>query len=201
MNRTALALITAASLALPATSANADIIVFSGTFSGLQEFPPNASPGTGLVTVTVDDVLNTMTVDAAWANLLAPTTVAHIHCCAPLGAGAGVATSVPTFPGFPAGVQSGTYNATFDMTLASSFNPAFVTAQGGTTASAFNALLNGMLTSNAYFNIHTSQFPGGEIRAQLSPVPEPSTWAMLLFGFAAVGLTFRRARRKVAAIA
>lgn len=201
MNRTALALLFAASLALPATSAGASILTFSGSFSGTQEFPANASTGTGLVTVTIDDVLNTMTVDAAWANLLAPTTVAHIHCCAPLGANAGVATSVPTFPGFPAGVTSGTYANTFDMTLASSYNPAFVTAQGGTTASAFNALINGMLTSNAYFNIHTSQFPGGEIRAQLSPVPEPSTWAMLLLGFAAVGLTIRRARRKVAAIA
>jgi hypothetical protein len=201
MTRTALALILAASLSLPATSANAAIIVFSGSFSGTQEFPPNASPGTGLVTVTVDDVLNTMMVDVAWSNLLSPTTVAHIHCCAPLGTNAGVATGVPTFPGFPAGVTSGTYNATFNMTLATSFNPAFVTAQGGTTASAFNALINGMLTSNAYFNIHTSQFPGGEIRAQLSPVPEPSTWAMLLLGFAAVGLTIRRARKRIAAVA
>ena len=201
MNRTALALILAASLALPATTAGANIIVFSGNFSGTQEFPSNASPGTGLVSVTIDDVLNTMTVDAAWANLLAPTTVAHIHCCTGLGANAGVATGVPTFPGIPAGVTSGTYNATFDMTLASSWNPAFVTAQGGTTASAFTALINAMSASNAYFNIHSQQFPGGEIRAQLSPVPEPSTWAMLLLGFAAVGLTIRRARRRVAAIA
>lgn len=201
MNRTALALILAASLALPATTAGANIIVFSGNFSGTQEFPPNASPGTGLVSVTINDVLNTMTVDAAWANLLAPTTVAHIHCCTGLGANAGVATGVPTFPGFPAGVTSGTYNATFDMTLASSWNPAFVTAQGGTTASAFTALINAMSASNAYFNIHSQQFPGGEIRAQLSPVPEPSTWAMLLLGFAAVGLAIRRARRRVAAIA
>jgi hypothetical protein len=201
MSRTALALIAAASLSLPATSANSAIIVFSGTFSGAQEFPANASTGTGLVTVTVDDVLNTMTVNAAWANLLAPTTVAHIHCCAGLGANAGVATSVPTFPSFPAGVTSGTYTNTFDMTLSSSYNPAFVTAQGGTTASAFSALINGMSTSNAYFNIHSSQFPAGEIRAQLSPVPEPSTWAMFLLGFAAVGLTIRRARKKIAAIA
>jgi hypothetical protein len=200
MNRTALALITAASLALPATSANANIIVFSGNFSGTQEVPPNASPGTGLVIVTVDDVLNTMMVEAFWSGLLSPTTVAHIHCCAPAGTNAGVATAVPTVPGFPAGVLSGTYTNTFDMTALSSYNPAFVTAQGGTATSAFSALLDGMLTSNAYFNIHTSQFPGGEIRAQLSPVPEPSTWAMLLFGFAAAGVALRRYRKRIAAL-
>ena len=134
MNRTALALILAASISLPATMANANIIVFSGNFSGAQEFPANASTGTGLVTVTVDDVLNTMTVDAAWANLLAPTTVAHIHCCARLGANAGVATGVPTFPGFPAGVHERNLFRYLRHDAGASYNPAFVTAQGGTTA-------------------------------------------------------------------
>jgi outer membrane lipase/esterase len=33
------------------------------------------------------------------------------------------------------------------------------------------------------------------INAQLAPVPEPSTWAFMLIGFAAIGYTMRRARR------
>jgi len=32
----------------------------------------------------------------------------------------------------------------------------------------------------------------------ISAVPEPSTWAMMLLGFAALGLVFRQSRRKVA---
>jgi hypothetical protein len=42
-----------------------------------------------------------------------------------------VATTLPTFAGFPLGVTSGTYINTLDLTLASSYNPAFVTANGG----------------------------------------------------------------------
>ena len=107
MNRTALALIFAASLTLPATGANATIITFSGNLTGTQEVPPNASPGTGLATITIDDVTHTMLVDVSWSGLLSPTTIAHIHCCAAPGATAIPATGVPTFPGFPAGVTSG----------------------------------------------------------------------------------------------
>ena len=201
MTRTALALIFAASLALPATSANANIIVFSGNLTGTQEFPPNASPGTGLATITIDDVTHSMIVDVSWSGLLSPTTIAHIHCCAAPGANAIPATGVPTFPGFPTGLTSGTFNATFDLDDPGLINPAFVTANGGTIPLAFDAFLTGLLAGNAYINIHTQQFPGGEIRGQLAPVPEPATWAMLMLGFAAVGLTFRHARKKVAAIA
>lgn len=197
MNRTALALIFAALLALPAAGANAAITVFTGNLTGTQEFPPNASPGTGLATITIDDVTRSMIVDVSWSGLLSPTTVAHIHCCAGPGATAIPATSVPTFPGFPPGVTSGTFNATFDLDTAGLINPAFVSANGATIPLAFDAFLNGLFAGNAYFNIHTQQFPGGEIRGQLTrAVPEPSTWAMMLFGFAAVGLTMRRARRR-----
>ena len=37
---------------------------------------------------------------------------------------------------FPLGVTSGTYDNTLDMTQATSYNPAYVTATGGTTAGA-----------------------------------------------------------------
>lgn len=52
------------------------------------------------------------------------------------------------------------------MTLASSYNSTFVTAQGSISA-ALNAILTGMTNSTAYLNIHTGTFPGGEIRSNM----------------------------------
>jgi hypothetical protein len=56
-----------------------------------------------------------------------------------------------------------------------------------------------MEAGEAYFNIHTNLFPGGEIRGFLLPVnaiPEPSTWAMMILGFPGVGFTAYRRRNK-----
>jgi hypothetical protein len=85
----------------------------------------------------------------------------------------------------------------FDLTMASSYNPAFVTAEGGTVAGAEAALEAGLLAGETYINIHTSAFPGGEIRGFLAAVPEPSTWAMMLIGFLGLGFAFRTSRRRV----
>lgn len=171
-------------------------IVFMASLEGLNEVPPNASPGTGDVTVTVDDVANTMRVEALFSGLIGTTAAAHIHCCTVPGTNAGVATAVPTFPGFPAGVTSGSYDALFDMTLASSYNPAFVAANGGTPASAFSALLGGLNAGNAYFNLHTTSFPGGEVRGNLQlQVPEPATLFLLSLGVA--GLVLCGVRQRV----
>lgn len=165
---------------------------FQTTLSGANENPPNATTGTGAALVTVDGTL--MTIDIAFQDMSNPTTIAHIHCCAPPTANAGVATGVPTLPGFPAGVTSGSYLQTFDMTLASSYNPAFVTAQGG-VAQAFAALVGGLGAGTAYLNIHTAAFPAGEIRGNFSAVPEPATWALMITGFALVGVAARSRRR------
>jgi hypothetical protein len=85
----------------------------------------------------------------------------------------------------------------FDLTMASSYNPAFVTLHGGTVAGAEAALEAGLLAGETYINIHTQQFPGGEIRGFLSAVPEPATWAMMLLGFAGLGFAFRQSQRRV----
>ena len=53
------------------------------------------------------------------------------------------------------------------MTAPASYNPAFVTAHGGTAASAAAALLAGLEAGQAYLNIHTTTHPGGEIRGFL----------------------------------
>lgn len=176
-------------------SAQAALLMFSAPLSGLAEVPPNASPGSGTATVTVDDILKTMRVEAVFADLIGTTTVAHIHCCALPVATAGVATTVPTFPGFPVGVTSGSYDSLFDMTLASSFNPAFVTANGGTPDSAFTTLLAGLHAGTAYFNVHSSVFPAGELRGNLSPVDVPAPATLGLLGLALATWAVRGRRR------
>jgi hypothetical protein len=180
-------------------SSNADVIVFTANLSGPAEAPPNASPGTGFTTVTYDSTAHTLRVQVTFSGLVAGTTAAHIHSATTTpGAGtAGVATQLPSFAGFPLGVTSGTYDNTFDLTLASSWNAAFITSSGGTPATAEAALFLGMIQGRAYLNIHSNQFPGGEIRGFLQPVPEPATILLLGSGIAGIASIVRRKRKAI----
>src|SRR6266567_793764 len=137
--------------------AKADPTVLVATLSGANEVPVVPTAGTGSAVVTLNGDM--MTVNVTFSGLLGNTTASHIHCCAPLGTNAMVATTTPTFPGFPLGVQAGSYTQTFDLTLASSYNPAFITAHGGTVAQAEAAFIAGLLGGQTYFNIHTNLFP------------------------------------------
>jgi hypothetical protein len=178
--------------AVPAAAAT---ITYSAILSGQNEVPANASAGTGTALVTYDSTLHTLSVVVNFSGLTGMTTASHIHCCGAPTVNATVATQVPTFPGFPLGVTSGSYtSAIFDLTLASSFNPAFVTAQGGTVAGAEAALAAGLANGQTYLNVHTNVFPGGEIRGTLVAVPEPTS--LFLFSAAAFGLIAKSRRHR-----
>lgn len=196
----ATAVLAATALGAPASAA---IFRFEAFLNGPSEVPVNNSPGFGYGFVTFDDLAHTMRLEATFQDLLAGVTVAHIHgptAVADTGT-AGVATTTPTFAGFPAGVTFGSFDATFDMTLASSYRAGFITANGGTPATAEVVLLQALKDNKAYLNIHTSQFPGGEIRGFFHAVPEPSTWALMILGFGAAGSALRRRRAAVVAAA
>lgn len=152
---------------------------FTAMLSGANENPVVVTTGTGMADVWIDGVANTMRVMITFSDLLGTTTAAHIHCCAMPPTNAGVATQVPRFVGFPFGVSAGSYDQTFDMSALASYNPAFVTANGGTAAGAEAALFWGIRHDMAYVNVHSSLFPGGEIRGSLTPAPEPATLALL----------------------
>lgn len=171
--------------------------VYNAVLTGLAENPSNASAGLGSAVVTFDLDLMTMRLQTTFAGLTGLVTASHIHCCAliPGVSNAGVASQTPSFAGFPLGGSSGAYDHTFDLALASSYNAAYVTANGGTLDSALAALLAGAEAGQAYLNIHSSFRAGGEIRGFLVPVPEPSSYALLLSGIALLGWAARRQKR------
>jgi CHRD domain-containing protein len=185
-----------------AAPANADVlIVYTANLSGAAESPPNNSPGTGVAEVDINTTLNTMRVFVSFHDLVANTTASHIHCCTTTAftGTAGIATAVPTFPGFPLGMTQGTYDQTFDLTNLSTYNPAFVTANGNTAAGAMAALLAGLALGEAYLNIHTTAFPSGEIRGFLIPTPLPGALPLFATGLGALGMLHWRRKRKTKA--
>jgi hypothetical protein len=172
-------------MAVPATAVD-----YYGILDGTQEVPPNASPASGRGFITLSGDM--MDVDIFYSDLLAPLTIAHIHCCAARGVNAIIAVDLDRIP-LPT-TLSGSFSRSFDLSIADTYRAAFITASGGTVELARARLLEAFDSETAYFNLHTSQFPGGEIRGQIGAVPEPAAWAMLIAGFGAVGLAMRRRR-------
>jgi hypothetical protein len=188
---------------VPAAAAPISFIAY---LNGANEAPPTPSTATGTALVTIDPTAHTMSVQASFQDLTSANTAAHIHVINGPGdannadTNGPVATTTPTFVGFPSGTTAGTFNAIFDMTQASSYRAGFITDSGG-IAMAEAALFAGIIDGRAYFNIHTTNFPAGEVRGFLQPnqdvqpVPEPGT--MLLVGAGIAGLARMRSRRRI----
>jgi hypothetical protein len=182
-------------IAVPASATPADPS-YRAVASGALESPPNASPGTSLVTIDLGGT--EMLVDMPFRDLEGMTTEAHIHCCTST-AFTGVASVAVPFTDFPTGVHAGTYSKAIPLDDAMSYDPAFLSANGGTATGATSALMAGIAANEAYVNIHTSTYPNGEIRGWLvaaPPVPEAGEWSMLAVGLG--GLMWMSRRRPVA---
>jgi hypothetical protein len=164
-------LLIAALASLTMASAQATLFNFTLDLNGLNEVPTTPSPGIGIGTATWDSDTSVLTMSGTFTGLLAPTSAAHIHTGV-AGANGPVLVGI-TFSNF---ATSGTFS---------------YSGTAVDTAGEINALFAGGL----YVNIHTLEFPGGEIRGQLTPVPEPETYAMIA-GAGLVGFgVFRRFRR------
>jgi CHRD domain/PEP-CTERM motif len=178
-------------VSIASTAAHAVPTVYQTPLSGANEAPPNASTAFGNATVIYDSALHSIEVVLSFSGLSTPASAGHIHCCTAPGTNVGVALP---FAGLP-NATSGSYDQLFDLTLTSSYTDAFITASGGTTATAESALAAGIASGLAYVNLHNSVFPGGEIRGFLAPaVPEPASLALMLVGLGVVGLYAGRRR-------
>jgi hypothetical protein len=191
-----LALVAASSaVAVPAGAAPNDP-TYRAVASGALESPPNASPGTSLVTIDLGGTQ--MLVDMPFRDLVGTTTAAHIHCCTSTAFTGTAPVAVP-FQDFPTDVHTGTYSNAIALGDAASFDPAFMTAHGGTVQGAASALVDAINANEAYINIHTTLYPNGEVRGWLvaaPPVPETAEWSMLAVGLA--GLMWMSRRRPAA---
>ncbi|MBD8530233.1 MULTISPECIES: CHRD domain-containing protein [unclassified Massilia] len=166
---------------------------YKAVASGPSESPPNDSPGSSVASFEIDG--NLLRAEVPFRDLVGTSVAAHIHCCT-TDAFTGTAPIALPFADFPTGVTNGIYSQAFDLSDAATYAPAFLTAFGGTAASAGAALLEAMNGNQAYLNIHTTEFPAGEIRGFVvaAPIPEPATWGMLGLGMAGVGMLARRRR-------
>src|SRR5262245_30430678 len=86
--------------------ARAEVFQYSVTLDGPSD--GTTSPGTGSGTVAYDDVLHTLGLQVSFSGLVTTgtgTTVSHIHAPTvdPFTGTAGVATTTPSFAGFPVG--------------------------------------------------------------------------------------------------
>ena len=152
--------------AVPAGAA----MLFQANLNGLQEVGPNNSPGTGYGTVLLNDAENLITVNENWSGLLAPATASHIHGPALPGVNAGVLFPLSGVPAATAGT---------------------IPEQSFAISAAQVVQLKGGLY---YFNVHTSAYPGGEIRGQIV-IPEPSAFVVVACGLASVAGFVRRKKK------
>jgi hypothetical protein len=130
---------------------------YSASLNGAQEVGPVPTPATGTATLILDNGGTNLSYTVTYSGLLGTLTASHIHK-APVGVNGGVLFGFSP----PIGTTSGTFSGVVS----------------GLTAANVSDLNAGLY----YVNIHSTLYPGGEIRGQIGGAPTPtgkSTWGRI----------------------
>jgi hypothetical protein len=146
---------------------------FSGKFSGFNELGAlNAetgailSEGQGTLKLTLDKSLKTISFELTYSGLSANVTQSHIHFGRVHTPGGIMVFLCTNLGNGPAGTQACPPSGG---TVIGTITPASVLAVPGQhiTAGDFDAITDALFAHAAYGNIHTVNFPAGEIRAEI----------------------------------
>lgn len=139
----------AGALCALAVTVQAQVVELRATLSAQQEVPATTSPAAGSAIMLYDVGTNTFDLVVSINGMTNTATASHIHEAA-AGSNGGVVTNLG--------------------------GEATYVRSGSTLRATFRSLTHGgdrlkLLQGGAYYNIHSAQFPGGEIRGQLLPRP------------------------------
>jgi hypothetical protein len=156
------------SLTIPAMAAAED---FGARLRGFEEPPPISTPGQGFFFATLNPAETLLNYTLIYFNLQGSVTQSHIHIGQP-GVNGGIVLFLCTNLAPPAGVPvppacPNTPGQSVVTGTLSAANVITTTAQG-IAAGDFSEVINAMRALVSYANVHSDQFPGGEIRGQIT---------------------------------
>jgi hypothetical protein len=122
-----------------ALPAIAETMMFKAPLTASEEVPPNTSKGTGNIEATYDTSTKKLSWKGSYSALTGPETAAHFH--GPAGAGKNAGVVVPVDAA----------KSPFDG-----------------SATLTDAQAADLMKGEWYFNVHTAENKGGEIRGQMA---------------------------------
>lgn len=147
---TATAILVAIGIAGAPTASSVGPLNYQATLAGTNEVPPNVSAATGTATLTLSADETHVSATVTYSGLVAGSTAAHIHV-APAGSPGPVVIPLSG----ATGVTSGSFQV-----VDAAVTPTQVTD---------------LRSGTWYVNVHSTTYPGGEIRGQFTAVPESPT--------------------------
>jgi hypothetical protein len=143
------------------TSPQTNLVTYKATLSGAAERPtPVTSPGTGSFTGTYNPTTGLLSYTVTFTGLGAPSSLSHIHGPGTVDQAVGVLVNFQTVGNvlFIPGPTAETYNGTISLTAANAI----------TTTVSGDSLRKLMDAGLTYVNVHSTTYPGGEIRGQIT---------------------------------
>ncbi len=119
--------------------ARAEMITYGTDLKGAMEVPPNATKGVGDVEATLDTATRKFTYTINYSGITGPATAAHFH--GPAAPGVNAPPIVPINGDLKSPIKG--------------------------EATLTEAQVKDMQDGKVYFNVHTADNKGGEIRGQL----------------------------------